>query len=246
MDISYIKIIKNLIDIVEKEEEKNILDASKLMSDAIINHHSIFTFGASHAGILSEEMYYRAGGLVVINPIFGREIMLDTTPITQTSRMERLNGYGTALVEKTPVKSGDVVIVHSVSGRNPVSIDVAIECKKRGAKIVVITNLSYSKEVSSRHVSGKKLYELADIVIDNHGEKGDACVKIEGLEQKVAPSSTVIGGIIVNSLVSLTTAKLVESGIHPVPIFYSANIDGGDELNQQVYQQYKDQIHYQF
>lgn len=246
MKFSYMDEIRRLIDLIESQEHDSMEAAVSCISDAILKKHAVFTFGASHAGILSEELYYRAGGLVVMNPIFGRELMLDTTPITQTSRMERLVGYGTALIEKTPIKADDVLIVHSVSGRNPVSIEVAMEAKKRGAKVICITNLAYSKTVSSRHPSGKNLYEVSDIILDNHGEKGDACVAIEGIDQKVSPTSTVIGATILNAIVAAVTQKLVDAGLEVPPIFYSANIDGGDAKNRKIFEEYQDQIHYEF
>ena len=191
-------------------------------------------------------MYYRAGGLILINPIFGREMMLDTSPITQTSRMERLEGYGETLMKKVPIEEGDILIVHSVSGRNCVSIEVAMEAKKQGAKVIALTNMAYSKSVSSRHSSGKRLFEVCDLVLDNHGELGDACVSIEGLEQKVSPTSTVIGAAMLNSIVAAAVHELVERGMKNPPIFYNANQDGGDELNQKIYSAYKDRIHYEY
>lgn len=226
MAFKYIDKIKDLIDVIEKEEKENMEKATEIIVKAILNKKAIFSFGASHAGILTEELYYRAGGLVVINPIFARNLMLDTSPITMTSEMERLEGYGTTVANKTNISEGDVVIVHSVSGRNPVSIEMAIESKKKGATVICITNLSYSKDVSSRHSSGKNLYQVSDIVIDNHGEKGDACVEISGLNQKVSPTSTVAAVTIMNSIIAEATELLVKNGMDKPPIFYSTNIDG--------------------
>lgn len=246
MTFKYFDKIKELIDIVEIEEKENMIKATKVIVDAVLSKKSIFSFGASHAGILSEELFYRAGGLVVINPIFAKNLMLDTYPITLTSEMERLEGYGTAIAKKSNISSGDVVIVHSVSGRNPVSIEVAMEAKKNGATVICITNLKYSKEVSSRHSSGKNLYQVSDIVIDNHGDKGDACIEIEGLDQKVSPTSTVIAATIMNSIVAQATQELIDNGLKTPPIFYSANIDGGDELNKRIFEEYKDMIHYKY
>lgn len=246
MAFKYIDKIKDLIDVIEKEEKENMEKATEIIVKAILNKKAIFSFGASHAGILTEELYYRAGGLVVINPIFARNLMLDTSPITMTSEMERLEGYGTTVANKTNISEGDVVIVHSVSGRNPVSIEMAIESKKKGATVICITNLSYSKDVSSRHSSGKNLYQVSDIVIDNHGEKGDACVEISGLNQKVSPTSTVAAVTIMNSIIAEVTELLVKNGMDKPPIFYSANIDGGDELNKKIFEEYRDVIHYQY
>lgn len=246
MDFKYIDKIKDLISLIEVEEKETMKKATNILVKAIKNKNSIFTFGASHAGILSEELYYRAGGLVVINPVFARSLMLDTVPITYTSQMERLVGYGTTLAKKTSIKGGDVVIIHSVSGRNPVSVEFAMESKKMGATVICITNLNYSKTVSSRHPSGKNLYQVSDLVIDNHGEKGDACVEIDGINQKVSPTSTVIAAIIMNSVIAATAQELVYAGMNTPPIFYSANIDGGDELNKKIFNEYNDVIHYQY
>lgn len=242
----YFDKIRGLLDVVEKEEKANIDRAISMMVHAIENKNSLFSFGASHAGIITQELFYRAGGLMSLNPIFGREIMLDTEPISQTSQMERLVGYGKTLADKTPFAEGDILILHSVSGRNPVIIEMAMEAKQKGVNTIALTNLTFSKEVSSRHPSGNHLYEVCDIVIDNHGDKGDAACEIKGIDQKVSPSSTVIGATLVNTLVSEVVQQLVDHGMENPPIFYSANLDKGDELNRKLYEEYKDTIHYAF
>ena len=246
MEFDYIDKILDLIKIIKTEEKENMEKCVELLTNTILNKKSIYIFGASHAGILCQEMYYRAGGLMLVNPIFGREIMLDTEPITLTSKMERCVGYGTILASKVDFKKDDVLIAHSVSGRNPVTIEIAIAAKEKGAKVIGLTNLKYSKSVSSRHPSGKNLYEFCDIVLDNHGDIGDACVSVEGLDQKVSPTSTVIGATMLNSIVAATVQSLVKKGMKNPPIFYSANLDGGDELNEKLYEEYKDSIHYGF
>ncbi len=242
----YMEKINDLLKIVYNEEKENIDAAIELLTKANMEKKSIYVFGASHAGILAQELYYRAGGMMTINAIFGREVMLDRSPITFTSRMERLEGYGTALASTVNFQEGDVLILHSVSGRNPVIIDLAMKAKEEGVKILSLTNLTYSKSVNSRHSSNKRLFEVSDIVIDNHGDIGDACCEIEGIQQKVGPSSTVIGATILNTIIVEVCKKMVESGVKYPPIFYSANLDGGDQLNQELYEQYKDSIHYKF
>ncbi|MGM9973925.1 MAG: sugar isomerase domain-containing protein [Clostridiaceae bacterium] len=246
MKFTYIDKIKELLEVIEEKENESMEKAVEAVADAIFNKRAIFAFGASHAGILTEELFYRAGGLVVINPVFESSIMLNTTPITFTSRMERLVGYGAEIAAKTPIKRGDVIIVHSVSGRNPVTVEFALEAKKKGALIIALTNVSYSQSVTSRHPSGKRLFEIGDIVIDNHGDIGDACVELPGFEQKVGPTSTVVGATILNSIVGEAVKQLIEKGVEVPPIFYSANLDGGDDLNKKVYEAYKEAIHYQF
>jgi len=243
---AYMDRIREILAQVEKEEESSMNDAINVMTEAILKKKSLFAFGASHAGILTQELYYRAGGLMNMNPIFGREIMLDTEPVTFTSKMERLPEYGRMLAEKTPFASGDVLIVHSVSGRNPVAIDLALEAREKGVTIITLTNLSYSKSVTSRHPSGHNLYHYSDIVIDNHGDIGDAACEIEGLEQKVSPSSTVIGASILHSIITEVVRELVKRGMEKPPIFYSANLDNGDELNKTLIKEFEQTIHYKF
>lgn len=242
----YMDKVTEILKVVRENESGVIQEAIDLMTEANLNKQSVFIFGASHAGILMEEMYYRAGGMMTINPIFGREVMLDRSPITFTSQMERLEGYGTSLASTVDFKENDVLILHSVSGRNPIIIDIAIAARKKGVKLIGLTNVSYSKSVTSRHSSGKRLFEVVDIVIDNHGDIGDACCDIKGIEQKVGASSTVVGASILNTIIVETCQKLVDNGVKYPPIFYSANLDGGDQLNQDLYEQYKESIHYQF
>jgi len=244
MTFEYINHIKELIEKIETLEKENMKKVVELLTKTILEKNSIYIFGASHAGILSEEMYYRAGGLMLMNPIFGKELMLDNTPITITSKMEQLPGYGTTLATKVNFKENDVLIIHSVSGRNPVGIELAIDAKNKGVQVVAITNLDYSKSVTSRHPDGKNLHEYSDIVLDNHGDVGDACVSLPNVQQKVGPTSTVIGATMLNSIIVEVAKKLIENGMEKPPIFYSANLDGGSKLNEALFEEYKDNIHY--
>ena len=240
----YFDRIQEILNEVEVSEASAINQTIDLLTEANLNQKGIYIFGASHAGILAEELYYRAGGMMTINAIFGRELMLDQSPITVTSKMERLEGYGTTVASTIPFNEGDVLILHSVSGRNPVTIDLAFAAKEKKVKIVALTNVNYSKQITSRHSSGKRLFELADVILDNHGDIGDACCSIEGIEQKVGPSSTVVGATMLNTIIVEVTRKLIEQGIEYPPIFYSANIDGGDQLNQQLFKKYEKVINY--
>ncbi|GEN94049.1 SIS domain-containing protein [Pediococcus ethanolidurans] len=242
----YIDKVRELLNIVETTEKDNINAAIKLIVNANVEKNSIYSFGASHAGILSEEMYYRAGGMITINAIFGREVMLDRKPITFTSKMERLEGYGTALASTVHFQKNDILILHSVSGRNPVIIDLALAAKKQGVKIIGLTNVKYSKSIASRHSSGKHLFEVADVVIDNHGDIGDAACQLKGAPQKVGPTSTVIGASILNTIIVEASQQLADRGKGDAPVFYSANLDGGDEKNKKLFNEYRDMIHYEF
>ncbi|SHK29239.1 Uncharacterized protein, contains SIS (Sugar ISomerase) phosphosugar binding domain [Anaerobranca californiensis DSM 14826] len=240
---TYFYKIAEILEKVQETQGEKIYKAGLKIAETFEKGKSTFVFGCSHAGIIAEELFYRTGGLAIINPIFNPTLMLNTRPVTLTTQMERINGFGKVILESSPIQKGDVLIIHSVSGRNSVPVEMAIEAKGKGIYVIAITNLTYSKNVSSRDKSNKKLYEVADLVIDNCGVYEDSVVEMQGLSQKVGPTSTIIGAVIGHSIVIETVSILLEKGITP-PIFHSANVDGGDEFNQEILNKYQGLIHY--
>lgn len=239
---TYIDTITEILQKIKDTQTENIEKATRLLYSAFKEGNSIFVFGASHAGIIAEEMFCRAGGLMVVNPIFNPTLMLNTRPFTVTSHMERLEGFGNIIMDNSAVKKGDVIIIHSVSGRNSVAIDMAIRARDMGVSVVVITNMDYTRKVPSRHSSGKMLYELGDVVIDNCGCYGDASVPVGGV--KAGPTSSVSGTAIVNMMAVGFAQMCVEDGIDP-PVFVSANADKGDSSSEEsILHRYRERIHY--
>lgn len=239
----YIGIVAELVQKAYDSQTEIIQSVARLMADTIETKHNIFVFGCSHAGILAQEVFYRTGGLAVINPIFFSGFNLDTKPITMTSALERLPGLGKNILTQNHVKKNDLLIIHSVSGRNTVPVEMAMLAKEMGVHTVCITNMDYTTSVTSRHPSGKRLFEVCDIVIDNCGETGDAAVSIPGLPEKIGPTSTTVGTALLNAIVIETVEILIGRGIVP-PVFMSANLDGGDAHNEKIFAEYKDNIFY--
>lgn len=240
---SYIDIVQETIRKAWNEQTSVFAQAADAIRTALENKHSVYIFGCSHAGILAEEVFYRTGGLAVINPIFFPAFMLNTRPITMTSQLERLDGLGKIILKENRVKKDDVLIIHSVSGRNNVPVEMAQEAKALGVTTIAITNLAYSSSVTSRHPSGKHLYEVCDLVIDNMGCAGDAAITLEGLPEKIGPTSTAVGAALINALVIETVGGMLKDGVFP-PVFMSANLDGGDAHNKKIFEEYKDNIFY--
>lgn len=239
----YIDIVLQTTKMAWESQQAQFCVLRQKMIETIRSKHSIYLFGCSHAGILAEEMFYRTGGLALINPIFFPGFMLNTRPITMTSQLERVEGIGRILLSQNHVKAGDFLLIHSVSGRNTVPVEMAIEARNMGVFVACITNLDYSKSVASRHPSGKRLYEVSDVAIDNCGVAGDASISISGLAERVGPTSTAVGTALMNALVVDVIEDLVNAGEIP-PIFMSANLDGGDEHNKKMMEEYKDNIFY--
>lgn len=226
------------------ESQRDAIDrAAGLLTDCIDSGHAIFSFGATHSFILTEELVYRTGGLMLVNPIQPHGMNLAVRPMTMTSAIERVPGYGALLLDHSPAKAGDVLLIASTSGRNPVVIDMALRAAEKGIARIGITSVAYSNSVASRHPSGKRLADLCDVLLDNGAPSGDACVSIPGLAQAVGPLSTVTGCAIVNALVAEVVARLVAKGEEP-PVFISANLDGGDAANARLLAQHRDRIHY--
>ena len=239
----YIRIVTATTERAYAEQRDTLREASYAVAETVEKKKNVFVFGCSHAGILAEEVFYHTGGLAVINPIFFPAMMLNTRPITMTSALERVPGIGKIILEKNHVSEGDLLILHSVSGRNSVPVEMALEARAAGVRTVCITNLAYSNAVTSRHPSGKRLFEVCDIVIDDKGEVGDAAVSIDGLPEKTGPTSTAVGTALINAVIIDAINKMIEDGIVP-PVLMSANLDGGDEHNARIFEEYKDNIFY--
>ena len=238
----YARVSEIMGEVFEKEAGP-IERAAEVIAEANRTGHSVFAFGCNHAGLITLELFYRTGGLVTVNPVRAPGMMLELSPPTMTSEMERMPGYGKIIFGNLKTRPGDVIIIHSVSGRNSVTVDMAEAAREAGLCVIVVTNMNTAGTVTSRHPSGKKLHDFASILIDNHGDLGDASVELEGFPQKVASTSTVVGAAILNAVVARVCELLLESGETP-PVFMSGNIDGGDEHNRRVMNERKDNIFY--
>lgn len=239
----YINIVLDIIDKIQNEQKGAMIQVSELFSDTIQGGNTIYITGCSHSSIFAQEVFYRAGGLMLMNPIFLPGMTLETFPPTRTSKVERISGIAEAVLSETPMSAGDVLVIASIAGRNAVPIELALWAKEKGVKVVALTSMDYSSSVSSRHASGKLLYQLSDYVLDVMCEKGDAALEIKGLPVKTAPTSTVTGIIIMHSIISQAIENLIEKGITP-PIFLSGNLDGGDEHNKRMLKKYEERITY--
>jgi uncharacterized phosphosugar-binding protein len=118
---------------------------------------------------------------------------------------------------------------------------MALLCKEKGVTVIALTNLNHTYSGKSRHKSGKRLCEIADIVLDNYGCVGDACVSVDGIKGNFAPTSTVIGSLILNAIVVEAVNKCSQMGLCPEH-FSSSNVDGGDEINNKLVEKYKKEI----
>ena len=240
MNKAYVKNIIGLLEKLEKTQETVIDQVSAVCAECICNGGLLYFFGTGHSHMICEEPFYRAGGLACVYPILETDLMLHEGA-SKSSGYERLEGLGNVVIANAGLGKGDVLFIASNSGRNCAVIDASMEAKKRGAITVAITSMQHTTQVASRHNSALKLYQVCDYVLDNGGELGDASVEVAGLEQKIAPTSSVMDVTLVNLIVVNTVERLIQKGVKP-PIFMSANTDAGDEANRTVLQMYKGRI----
>jgi uncharacterized phosphosugar-binding protein len=239
----YLDALRAKLEQVRSEEAPAIARASEAMADALHSGGMIWVFGCGHSAALSMDLFYRAGGLILVQPIFDDRVILNRRPVTETTEWEQKEGWVPKVFEKSGARRGDAMVVLSTSGRNAAPVDMAFAAKEAGLAVIAVTSRVYAGSLPSRHSSGKRLHEVADIVLDNHVDPGDAAISLPGLQQKVGPTSTALGSAIVQALIVETIARLGQRGEQP-PVYVSANIPGGQEHNQQVLELYRNRIRF--
>lgn len=233
------KIIQKLTEFDETQEE-NLKIVAKVIVDHLENKGKFFAVGTGHSHMIGEEFYSRAGGLACVNLIAPMELTLGEHPLKST-QIERITEYANVIISQYKIKKGDIVMITSNSGRNGMPIELAIELKNRGITTIAFTNLKHSKNVTSRHKSGKRLFEVCEYVIDNCGEIGDASMIIEGVKGKMGSTSSIIGMYMVQTLSMMIAEEMVKREM-VVPVFLSANVDDGDSWNHAIMKEYYDII----
>lgn len=238
--LEYLKNLSRIIEDITNNEISSIDACGNAFAKALETGHNIYLFGTGHSHMLAEELFYRAGGLVNLHPVLETALMLHESA-SKSTEIERLQGYADILFDSYDMKKDDVIVIISNSGRNGVCVDMAQLAKEKGMTVVALTNLNHSKSSSSRHPSGKKLYEFADIVLDNLGCVGDASVFFDEIGRNVAPTSTAAGAAILNAVVVACIERMLSDGVIP-DVFSSSNVDGGDAINEALIRKYKGQI----
>lgn len=232
----YFDFLQEKMDEIKSNQINNIEEAAKLVAQSCEQGGRFYVFGSGHSHMVAEEIYIRAGGLAFVKAILPPELMLHEMP-NKSTWLERLDGYSKAILDLYKVDDKDTLMIISNSGRNNVPVEMAIEAKARGAKVIALTSMKHSSQVTSRHPSGKRLFECADVVLDNCADKGDANFWIEGFDVPTGPTSDATGIAIAQALIATTIDRLVKDGMQP-PVFKSSNVDGADDYNNELFDKY--------
>lgn len=231
----YLKIVTELFVKIETQERESIDRAAQVIAESIMKDQLIHIIGpGGHSNMAAEELFWRAGGLAPINPLFAPAIQL-VHGAKHSNIMERTPGYAKSVLDSYGVGENEVILIVNAYGINSMTIDTALEAKRRNMTSIGVTSTSFASNVPpghpSRHPSNKNLYEIADIFVNNYLPLGDAVVEFDGFDQKIGPTSTLVNVFTLNLIVLQVVEKLLNRGYTP-PVWMSANMPGGDEANK--------------
>ncbi|MFI7403561.1 SIS domain-containing protein [Streptomyces sp. NPDC049541] len=235
----------DLLQRVRDEETQSITAAGTLLADTVTGGGRLFAFGAGHSSLAAQDVVYRAGGLALMNLLAVPGVVgVDVMPATLGSALERVDGLATAVLDSSPLRAGDALVIISLSGRNALPVEMALHARALGVKVIGVTSVAYATETRSRHSSGTYLRDHCDLVLDSKIPIGDATLTLDTIPAPFAPASTVVTSAILQAVMATAAGTLAERGIEP-PLLRSGNVDGGHEWNARVMDEYGDRIFYQ-
>ncbi|MBI9049838.1 MAG: SIS domain-containing protein [Anaerolineaceae bacterium] len=235
------KIVDTQSDAIEK--------AAELCSQGIASDGLVHLFGTGHSRIFVEEMFPRHGSFPGFHPIVElsltfHNLVVGSNGQRQAMYLEHVEGFGQVIMRNFVFSKPDCFLIYSNSGVNEVVIDVALEAKKQHMPVIAVISVEHCQATTALHSSGKKLLDIADILIDNCTPGGDALVKIPGLADPVGPGSTIGAAAVTNALKSLIAQKLTKLGKPPIVLTSSYFI--GSEASKQrfddCYDDYRNRV----
>ncbi len=227
----YLDAVDDVLRRVRDANRHSIRAAASLIAETVSADRIIHVFGSGHSQLVALELTDRAGSLAGVDVIFDPSHGL----------AEALEGYAGTLLQNHAMEEGDCQIVISSSGRNAAPIEMALIARQLGLAVIAVTAVEFSRSVTSRHSSGQRLLDVADVVLDTCGASGDAALCIEGVPTAVGPTSTVVGAALLNAVFVEAVAELVRRGVEP-PVYLSGNVDGSDAHNTALVDRYRGRI----
>ena len=246
-NLKYVEKINEVIEKIDATQAENIKAAAKLCADTIHSGKLVHLFGSGHSVLPIQDMFPRYGGVVGWHPLMDPRLMWTNVIGPGGARellwIERQEGYIKNFLQSYTFQEGEVMIVYSHGGLNAAPIDCALYAKEHGMKVIAVTSGENYRKATATHSSGKKLGDVADILIDNCCPLEDALVEIPGYPQKVGASSTTAVMTITQSLAA-ETALLLEKLGHKMYIFVSPNVtECPPDYMHEVYANYTELMH---
>jgi uncharacterized phosphosugar-binding protein len=240
---AYLQALTPIIGAVSEQASGPIQPAADLVVASLRANGVIQTFGSGHSEALAMEIAGRAGGLIATNRIALRDLVLlggEPSEVLSSGILERDPSVSRRLYDLVKPDPADLFVIASNSGVNGSIVELATVVKENGHPLIAITSLQHTSGVESRHPSGKKLIDFADVVLDNHAPYGDSVLELPG-GAKVCAVSSITAALIAQMLVAEVLRRLTEAGETP-PVYLSANIPGGDDHNHALEARYAGRI----
>ena len=201
----YLDIVTQHLGRIEQTQKEPLAKAGLIVADRIAEDKPVFVYGpGGHSNLGTQEIFFRAGGLIHINPILDEGTLLSSGAL-RSMAIERLPGYGRIVMEKSGFGKGDVLILINAYGINSALIDSALFCKEAGGTSIAVSSRQHAQNTApdhpARHPTKKNLCDIADVLLDCDVPIGDAMVQIEGVEQKAGAISTFANAFLLNCLV---------------------------------------------
>lgn len=235
-EFEYMNKMSEILQQVYETNRETIKLLAEKVAENIMEDRMIHTFGTGHSHMLGIELFARAGGLGNVDALLDPDT-LTAFGAKRSGALEKTSGISDVIYDSYDIRKGDIMIITSNSGRNAMPIEMAMRCKKEGVYVIAITSLKQSSAMTSRHASGKRLFELADCVLDTCTPSGDGCLNIDGYVTGAV--SSIASMFLVNTITSEAIKIAVAKGFRPY-VFQSQNVDGFD--NNAIYEHYKDRV----
>jgi uncharacterized phosphosugar-binding protein len=243
---SYFDKTTALLQKVRTDTGPHIDRAAEICANSIANGGLVFLFGNGHSRMMCEEMTPRQGCFVgfvamVELALSNHANIVGTNGLRAPLTLEKFEGYSEAILKGFHFGPNDVFIVISTSGIRPVVVEMALGARNRGLPVIGIVSKQHCEQSVPAHSSGKKLVDVADVILDNQCPPGDCVVEMEGLEWRTGPTSTVTGGMIINMLRCATAEKLLARGVKPVllPSHQFIGNTSAEEQLERFYEAYR-------
>ncbi|WP_427165654.1 sugar isomerase domain-containing protein [Streptomyces sp. C1-1] len=222
---------------------EEVAGAARLIADCVRSDGVIQAFGTGHSQAIVLELAGRAGGLVPTNRLSIADLVLyggEDPAVLDDPLLERRAGVAERLYGLAAPRPQDLFVIISNSGVNNVVVETALLAKEHGHRVLAITSLTHTRAVPAGHASGKKLADIADVVLDNRAPRGDALLELPG-GGSVCALSTLTGVMLVQMAVAEASRMLLDAGERP-PVYVSANVPGGYEGNLELEKRYAGRI----
>jgi uncharacterized phosphosugar-binding protein len=240
---AFFRVARDALERVERTQLSEIERAADLLAASLLADGVVHIFGTGHSRAFAMEMAGRAGGLAPFHAMTLEDLAFRgkrTSEEVLDPTLERDAEVAREVLSLYDVRPEDAFIVVSNSGRNGSTVEMALAAREMGLPVVVVTSLDHTRKVTSRHPSGKRLFEVADVVLDNAAPFGDAVLEVDGGVRLCAVSS-LTGAFIAQALTAEVARRYTDAGVE-VPVFVSANVDGSDERNELLRRRYEGRI----